>query len=978
VSARSRRRDRRAGRAKNGLGQGAFRWGVRVLELALLLVLVAVIALASRPHHVNAAGPIGTGWQNYDLIISPGDWDEKANLAPDVIARRPSDGSLWLFSSDGTGGYTGPTEIGTGWNAYRLLAGAGSFRAHNAPPDLLAVRNDGDLIRFPDLGHGKMGTPVDLGPGWGRYDTLLATDFNGDRIPDLIARNAVDGSLTLYAGDGHGGLLGHSLLTSASFSQYSLLSAPGDWDNDGYPDLLARSPDGTLCLFRGDGRGALQNTSCIRIGSGWRGFDAVVTPGTWDEDDQVDLLARTPNGSLWLATGAGISGYSDPISVRQCSPVTLHVSSRAPNYTINFMKFGQANPQFVALLDESNGQVRAIRPNAGRDGADWQPSATYSDTCSWTSGIYAAQLAATVLVGSTGASIDYKAYVTFVVRPLAPPTTRQLLVVASTNTWTAYNDWPQRGSFYSKGRPTEVSYLRPNPGASPLRTASHLAGGELEILQWLSANNFAYQLVTDVDLNDSPSILSASDYYAVLLSTHSEYWTDPMYDALAKYLKNGGSVLSLSGNTMYREEKLLRQPGEASSSQLVGGTGPIRPPYAVGNLLGLHFDETHDTCASYHVVLPKAWLMAGVSARTIGAHGKYWAPACFLNALTADAGASGYENDVPLPFLVNRRYQIVAVGNNVDGASYLVWYRRRDGGQVVNVGSMNFGNSLAVDPNLSRIVKNALANFQRFKDSGQTSFGGLVAPGDWDGDGHADLLARRGNDLYLYRGNGRGQWLGFNFMSSGWARFNLIAPAGKWTGSSRPDLFARRTSDGALFVEPNDGFGDFKAAFRIGSKINWSIFDTITGVGDWNGDGIPDLIALTPSGSVYLYKGAGGGQVRPTPELLATGWDAFDQIIGNLDWNGDGLPDLIARKPDGSMWIALGRRDHTLAAPEQMPGIDNWDEFSTIVGGGDWNSDGHQDLLARREDGVLVLVKGHGATSFESSLGMAGRWNDAT
>ena len=56
-----------------------------------------------------------------------------ANRAPDVIARRPSDGSLWLFSGDGAGGYTGPTKIGSGWNAYTQLVGiGGSFRGHNS------------------------------------------------------------------------------------------------------------------------------------------------------------------------------------------------------------------------------------------------------------------------------------------------------------------------------------------------------------------------------------------------------------------------------------------------------------------------------------------------------------------------------------------------------------------------------------------------------------------------------------------------------------------------------------------------------------------------------------------------------------------------------------------------------------------------------------------------------------------------------
>ncbi|MDQ6876936.1 MAG: VCBS repeat-containing protein [Candidatus Dormibacteraeota bacterium] len=955
-----------------------------LLAIALLAPL-AIFAIASRPapskpRHVTAAaaGPIGTGWQKYDLITSPGDWNQSANGAPDIIARNASDGTLWLFTGDGRGGYKGPTHIASGWGIYTIVLGPADFRGHRLPNDLMAVRNDGYLILFPNLGHGVFGQAVSLGPGWGGFDSVLAAgDFDGDGTPDIIVRNAADGLLTLYRGNGHGGFSGHSLISSVSFSGYSLLAAPGDWDNDGYPDLVGRSADGTLCLFRGNGRGGLQNTSCIPIGTGWGAFDTIVTPGMWDQDNQVDMLARTPNGSLWLATGGGISGYTDPMSLTQCSTINLYISSQAPRYSINFERFGPADPQSVATMSQSNGQIQAITANAAREGANWQQSAAFSDTCSWSSGLYAAQLATTAPIGATGAWVSYTAYVTFVVRPLSPPATRQLLVVASTNTWAAYNDWPQGGSFYSPGRPTQVSYLRPDPAASPLFEGSHLAGGEMQVLRWLTAHNFSYQVVTDVDLNDSPSTLSTANYYAVLLNTHSEYWTDPMYNALARYLQNGGSVLSLSGNTMYRKENLTKpSQGAHWSSLLQGGVHPIRNAYAVGNLLGLTFHETIDTCAPYQVLQPTSWLMAGVSTRTIGPDGKTWPTGCYLNSPGVGAGASGWEIDLRLPFLLNRHYQIVAAGTNPEMGADLAWYMRRDGGQTVNVGSISFGNSLSIDANLSRIVVNALTNFQQFTDAGQTSFGGLIAPGDWDGDGYPDLFARRGDNLYMFKGNGLGGWMGSRLAGRGWAQFNLIAPAGSWMRHLRPDLFARKASNGALFAAPNNGSGGFGRFIQIGPTVNWSSYDTITGVGDWNGDGIPDLIARTPAGSLYLFRGTGNGQVDPTPQLLATGWDSFDQIIAPVDWNGDGLPDLIARKPDGTMWIALGRADHTLVTPVQMPHTDGWDQYSTIVGGGAWSSGSHQDLLARKADGTVWVVIGTGATEFSGSFQTAAGWNE--
>ena len=191
-----------------------------------LIVVAGSVTFGSRPPQVNAAaGAIGAGWRNYDLIVSPGDWDGAANGAPDIIARKASDGTVWLFSGDGRGGYTGPSEIGSGLSVYTQLVAAGKFTGHGRP-DLMAVRNDGELMLFANLGNGVLGQPIPVAAGWGRYDAVVGTtNFNGFHRPDVIVRNAGDGSLTVFAGDENGGFSGSSLITSVSFRQYSLLTS---------------------------------------------------------------------------------------------------------------------------------------------------------------------------------------------------------------------------------------------------------------------------------------------------------------------------------------------------------------------------------------------------------------------------------------------------------------------------------------------------------------------------------------------------------------------------------------------------------------------------------------------------------------------------------------------------------------------------------------------------------------------------------
>ncbi|HEX3507216.1 MAG TPA: hypothetical protein VHW94_02390, partial [Candidatus Dormibacteraeota bacterium] len=145
---------------------------VGVVALIALLVAGGIFARETRPPHVQqvqAAGPIGAGWQQHDLIVSPGDWDETANGAPDIIARKAASGTLWLFSGDGAGGYKPPRQIASGFGVYAHLIAAGKFTGHSRP-DLMAIRNDGELVLFPNVGHGVLGEPVPIASGWGGYD----------------------------------------------------------------------------------------------------------------------------------------------------------------------------------------------------------------------------------------------------------------------------------------------------------------------------------------------------------------------------------------------------------------------------------------------------------------------------------------------------------------------------------------------------------------------------------------------------------------------------------------------------------------------------------------------------------------------------------------------------------------------------------------------------------------------------------------
>lgn len=124
---------------------------------------------------------------------------------------------------------------------------------------------------------------------------------------------------------------------------------------------------------------------------------------------------------------------------------------------------------------------------------------------------------------------------------------------------------------------------------------------------------------------------------------------------------------------------------------------------------------------------------------------------------------------------------------------------------------------------------------------------------------------------------------------------------------------------------------------------------------DFNGDGKLDLAiaGALNSGVVTILLGNGDGTFRQGTNIVVSGYAAS---ITLADFNGDHIPDIAVSDGTNYMtWIFLGNGDgtFTLSATEYYGG-------NTIVSG-DFNGDGKQDLAFASSDNVgLFLGKGNG------------------
>ena len=183
----------------------------------------------------------------------------------------------------------------------------------------------------------------------------------------------------------------------------------------------------------------------------------------------------------------------------------------------------------------------------------------------------------------------------------------------------------------------------------------------------------------------------------------------------------------------------------------------------------------------------------------------------------------------------------------------------------------------------------------------------LQLAGDWNGDGHADVLTRSTSTghVWLYRGTGDGRLLERTLLHSGWGDKRDLVVTADLTGDERPDLLAR-DADGTVYVYPSDGAGGTQQR-RLAHAALFAT-DLVTPAGFWDGDGVRDLIVRNAADKrLYLVPGTTTGTLG-TPVPLSGDFAAYDRIVGTGDFNGDGHPDLLARESStGRLWLFPGK-----------------------------------------------------------------------
>jgi hypothetical protein len=261
----------------------------------------------------------------------------------------------------------------------------------------------------------------------------------------------------------------------------------------------------------------------------------------------------------------------------------------------------------------------------------WEPTVSIDVPKDWPSGVYLGKL-----------SCDqhrYESYVIFIVRDDRPA---DFLFQCSTNTWQAYNKWPDNHSLYDNDRPDKrplVSGVRASfdrPFAKYPQVVDHaLSVGSGEFLLWefpfahwieQSGYDVTYCGNEDVHTGGVEFVRRAKAFLSI---GHDEYWTRKQYDTCLEAVKGRVNFGFFSGNAVcFVVPYLPSTDGRANRViERIGRYGGIRPGEekymadlpeeapSEANLIGAQTVSPFNGSGDWIVTKPEHWIFTGTGMK---------------------------------------------------------------------------------------------------------------------------------------------------------------------------------------------------------------------------------------------------------------------------------------------------------------------------------------------------------------------------
>jgi hypothetical protein len=873
-----------------------------------------------------------------------GNYPEKGAIADfnndgnaDLIVVSTGESSISIYPGNGDGTFQ-PRMIYPADLRSRLGA-IGDFNADGNVD--FVVANDNTLSVFLGAGDGSFQPRMSFSTQF-IVSAVLVEDFNGDDKADLAVSG--QGVVNIFLGNGDGTFRMAAEYRSADNDSKGL--AICDFNGDGKADLAVTDPAGNVAVYLGNGDGTFQAPSDAALTGGFPVNNTVLI-ADFNGDGKADMVVP-------LKLGYSFNGFAIRLGGLGQMTTTALESSLNPSI------YGQ-NVTLTATISPATGEPPPSGTVIFYDG----------QTQVGTSSLRNGQAVLTTNLLPAGRQILTAAYLgdpfyfasssATLIQSVAQDTTSASLSSSANASYFGQSVALTATISPASGGPAPSGSVEFHDGAAVLGAAAVNGGAAVFLTSALSMGTHTLTAIYSGDTNHLGSTAAA---FTQTVNPNSATVT----------------ALSASASEITLGQNVTLTATVSSASGTPSGTVAF---YDGASPLGTH------TLSGGQAVLTARLFPSG--KRTIHAYysGNNAFTPSFSPGLVETVRAQPANHVIPAPPINAAGYGMTVGDFNADGKSDLV-LATDDGVNVLlsngdgtfqpgltSGGGADFshGSVLIGDLNgdgISDVAVSSAMGVSVLPGNGDGTFqaavtyaagAALVAIADLDGDGNADLALSNG-DILLGNGDGTFQ-PAIRWLDNSYSGFVAVAD---FNNDGHADILASTTTGFAVLVANGDGNYSKTASFANPPQYPYRNGNLSFALGDFNGDGKPDLIVIEPGHisaenpywDVTVYLGRGDGTFQPNSAVSLFSFGTL--TVG--DFNGDGYDDFAVRQydgfhPNGAVCSYLSKGNGTFGAPSCYitgPEFSGRVLLNADILVGDFNGDGRNDIALVGFDGIDFLL----------------------